>query len=362
MIMPDYKRNTLYNLSCSISKSLGLGIGKYDSKIELKKDKTILILLDGFGKNIVDRIGIKDHYEEFTSVFPSTTATALASLYTSMTPSEHGILGYTTYSRRYGIIHSLKYMLPEVSDPNLIKRISGKSMADMFGITSSIGKELRAKSKKSVFIVPTCIAGTEYSKAIYGTSNYLEYRSIYDAIYLLKTSLNSNPDFLSLYIPHIDNMAHRYGPYAEPTLDAGSDIYSKIKKVVENYTSEYNVIITADHGFVEVSDYILIDQDLKMINSLDAPPYGDARAIFMRSRNNMKFLEKKYKNFKVFDKSEILSSNLLGFENNDNVPDYIGVPLDNSVYLYRYKGGYTKHKGHHGSLLEDEMKIPVFIL
>ncbi len=99
---------------------------------------------------------------------------------------------------------------------------------------------------------------------------------------------------------------------------------------------------------------------------LESPPYGDARAVFMKSHQDLKKnLNDKFENFRIFDQDEIINNGLLGLKGEkptENSSEFIGVPLDNGVYVYRYKGNYSGHKGHHGALLKEEMEIPVINL
>ncbi|BDC18018.1 alkaline phosphatase family protein [Acidianus sp. HS-5] len=352
MIYPDYTRNNLYNVACSIENSL-IGDKESCSNITLS-DKIFLVLVDGMGYNILKSAteGIK--FDKIYTVFPSTTATALTTLMTAKKPAEHKILGYTTYVDKIGVINALKYTMPETSEVDLLKKALG-SMEDAFNL-KSIGKKAREKGKKSASILPKCIAGSEFTKTLY--TNVEEYRTLWDGIYKAKIFAEKGVNFITLYIPDVDLTAHRYGPYAEPTLRATKDIISMI---LRDIPKGYDVIITADHGFIQTDTAIMLDEDKGLVSYLDSPPFGDARAVFMKSRKDLRYMEEKYPNFKVFTLDEVKELGLLGEkgENLDIHADYLGVPTDRKVYVYRYKGGYAGHKGHHGAMLEEEMEIPL---
>ncbi len=352
MIYPDYTRNNLYNVACSIENSL-VGDKEECSSITLS-DKIFLVLVDGMGYNILKSAvdGIK--FEKINTVFPSTTATALTTLMTAKKPAEHKILGYTTYVDKVGVINVLKYTMPETSEADLLKKTLG-SMEDTFKL-KSIGKKAREKGKKSASLLPKCIAGSEFTKMLY--TNVEEYRTLWDGIYKAKIFAEKGVNFITLYIPDVDLTAHRYGPYAEPTLRATKDIISMITRDIPK---GYDVIITADHGFIQTNNAIMLDNDKDFVSSLDSPPFGDARAVFMRSRKDLKILEEKYSNFKVLTIDEVKELGLLGEKGEDIEvhADYLGIPTDRNVYVYRYKGSYAGHKGHHGAMLEEEMEIPL---
>jgi len=81
-----------------------------------RKRKVVLLLIDALGFKLLNFAKRKTHLEAFeeiekngilsilTSVFPSTTSTALPSIYTGSAPSEHGVLGYRFYAKEFGDI------------------------------------------------------------------------------------------------------------------------------------------------------------------------------------------------------------------------------------------------------------------
>ncbi len=368
LLFPNYEKGNLYNLSASIAEDLGVHRDNMipDKSINLDKGKVLLILVDGFGYNIMKAAGIPtDNVKKFSTIFPSTTSTALTSLNTISTPAEHGILGYTTYTKEYGVIQTLTYTLPEVSEPNIIKKISGLDMSTRFNV-KSIGRELRDNGKKTEAVVPESISGSSLTKMLYGISKPAEFKTFWDSVYLTKGALSRECTFVSLYLPFVDSLAHKYGPFAEPTLEAARYIYNTLVNTFSKYLNKYDIIITADHGFVEVSKTVFLDQHKDLLNMLESPPYGDARAVFMKSHQDLKKnLNDKFENFRIFDQDEIINNGLLGLKGEkptENSSEFIGVPLDNGVYVYRYKGNYSGHKGHHGALLKEEMEIPVINL
>ena len=104
----DYN-NSLTSLACSIEKYFDIipkhkTIPEIDNLLEEKKPENVILLLcDGLGSRIIDKILNKDDYlikmrkKEIFSVYPPTTATCLNSIKTGLNPSEHGWLGWTSY-------------------------------------------------------------------------------------------------------------------------------------------------------------------------------------------------------------------------------------------------------------------------
>ena len=104
----DYD-NSLTSLACSIEKYFDL-VPKHKTMLDVDKileekkpENVILLLCDGLGSRIIDKILNKDDYlikkrkKEIFSVYPPTTAACLTSIKTGLNPSEHGWLGWTQY-------------------------------------------------------------------------------------------------------------------------------------------------------------------------------------------------------------------------------------------------------------------------
>lgn len=362
-ILPDYYGENIYTLACTIAHHLGV---KRQCLKELNVslgNKIVLALFDGLGWNIFERTGIKMDAKKITSVFPSTTSTVLTTLFTALTPGEHGVLGYTTFVKRLGgIINTLRYTYPSIDERDSIK--DAIPFSTSFPYVKSYLKEVPG-DKKTVEIIPKGIENTEFTSATHGGAKESKtFVNFWDAFFQLSQTLQQDLyDFIYFYVPDVDTLAHKYGPYAEPTIQSARDLLTSIKIISEKY-KKYTFLITADHGHVPVSQNILWNNDVDLLNLLDVPPYGDSRAIFLRSRYDVKtYLLRKYDNLIVFSKGD--AEKLLGKINDyDLVPDYIVVPTDYKSYIFSFKQNdeYDKLKGHHGGLLPEEFEIPLVIL
>ena len=357
-VYPDYNKNSVYNLACGIADFLGIKKECKGNKISIPGKKLVLILLDGLGYNMLKDVGYKIE-NKITTVFPSTTSTVITTLFTAQLPSEHKILGYTTFSKKLGgVVNTLRYTYPPVEMRDSISQ--NIKFTSAFPNVKSYLTEV--KDKKTASVVPKGIENAEFTMATHGrVSATKTYSNYWDALYEFNNILNGNFDFVYFYVPDIDTLAHKYGPSSLPVKQAIKDIYEGVKQIA-SYYKDYTFIITSDHGHVEVSSYILLNSDNELLELLDLPPYGDSRALFFITRFELKtFLYHKYPDLKVFDKLDF--EKLVG---TDNIyADFIAVPIDNKVYIYSFKeemNDYAKLKGHHGGLSEDEMYVPLVVL
>ena len=104
---PDYAGGSLVNLIASIVAARG-GRALHSPLKNLRHEtlrearNLVLLVIDGLGDNYLMRRGAggalaRRRRASMTSVFPSTTASAITTSYTGCTPLEHGLTGWFTY-------------------------------------------------------------------------------------------------------------------------------------------------------------------------------------------------------------------------------------------------------------------------
>src|SRR5574339_398738 len=114
MLRPDYAGGGLANLIASIVEACG-GAPRHPPlgllpPGELRAARNLLLLLiDGLGDNYLRREGaggalLARRRGAITSVFPSTTASAITTTFTGWTPLEHGLTGWFTYFGEAGCV------------------------------------------------------------------------------------------------------------------------------------------------------------------------------------------------------------------------------------------------------------------
>ena len=101
-MQPDYSGGGLVNLMASIVEACGgRALHPTLKEFELGEPRNVVLLIvDGLGDNYLTRRGgelASRRRRAMTSVFPSTTASAITTSYTGCTPLEHGLTGWFTY-------------------------------------------------------------------------------------------------------------------------------------------------------------------------------------------------------------------------------------------------------------------------
>ncbi|BCU71577.1 alkaline phosphatase family protein [Stygiolobus caldivivus] len=292
------------------------------------KDRMSLILVDGLGWNIAQRLNTSVKPEKINSIFPSITVTVFATLLTAKRPGEHGILGWRIYDREEGRILNLMKVLKE----------------------QSVELDTFFSNTDSVFIMPEVATKSMMSKL-----KVIPYYTYWDGLYKYKLALeNKDSKFVFFYLPYVDAMSHLYGPFSSPTLETASEVMGSLEKITNVYRESYSILITSDHGHVQVDRSVNLREDEEFLREMEFPPYGDARSLMFKSKRPLASLSK-YGTLYEREKVE----ELVGGTN--NIPDYLLVPFDNVNVVYWKDDMEHKYKGSHGGLTKDEMEIPLFV-
>ncbi len=379
LVKPKYDGESIANIYGSITRSFNADTERLGLKKGLDpNEKVVLIILDAFGMSVYRAIrnddGVAEFFDgsdasEITSVFPSTTACAMLAFYAGLAPGESGVLGFTTYIKELGsIINMLNLSHPAQQQPipslyNSFERFISKK-------GRPIGTVLSEKGVKGYAIVPGSIFDTP-------TNNYhtmglekIKYYYPWDAVMNLREVLDTpGRAFATLYIPTVDTLSHHYGPLSNKTLFGARELIKALSAALKG-VKKATIIITADHGQVFSGINHVVDEEL--MSALELPPFGDARAVFMKTKDVdmvKAYFNEKLKGFKMFEKKDIINEKLLGAvvepEFEDRIGDLLAVPLIEESLVYSYNPeqdkDYLAFKGHHGGLTDQEMLVPLIV-
>jgi hypothetical protein len=177
-LLPDYRRYCLSNLPHTIFSLLGLD----DESRGLPKDalgatetsgteNVVLFLLDGLGYNewrkqketgFVGALSRRGNVRPITTVFPSTTAAALTTISTGLTPQEHGLPEWYVYMKEIGeVIVTLPFARAgEPGRDTLVGEMDPRALFD----GTTIFERLKAGGVESTSLTNRVLAHTAYSE------------------------------------------------------------------------------------------------------------------------------------------------------------------------------------------------------
>lgn len=395
LIKPQYDGHSIANIPETVAQILGAKFTRplRDERISgFKEAKNIvLLLLDGLGSKLIesasknyglpsfDRICENAVQSEITSVFPSTTSTAMSSLHTGLTPQEHGVIGYTMYLKDLGLIGQMLRFTPMLGGRSLFD--IGLDRQDFLG-ASTIHERLSEIGLNSTVYVPRYIMDSGLSQVTYRGALVEPQNSAADMLVRVRKNLEKTKDrsFHFAYHPSPDTLAHAHGPYSEEYAVELESIFGIVeselfRKIDPSVAKDTILIISGDHGAVLIERNSIVDlsNHPDLLSMLKLPPTGDSRASIMHVKNGQedhvrKYFDQNFKNlFEIQTSKSLLDRGYFGFgkvksQTPDRIGDLVAIPkshnaIDNSII----DPGHYSVPGRHGGLSGEEMKVPCVI-
>lgn len=347
------------------------GLEKY-----IKNKKHLLFILsDGMGSNLIDSLPYdsilkRNKKLDLKTVSPSTTGCVLSSVATAEYPCVHGMIGWYSYNREkniayYPVLYEERYTHKDLEEFGLME-------SDVYVYPSKMN-ELR---RKTCALFEEGIVDSKFSKYIM-KENRIGYKDIGDAFNkVIKLLENEEEDtFTYLYISNIDGQSHKYGIYSEEVKKVIGEIESNLNILKKRGIKDLEVIITADHGQINVENGDIIMDFSKYEKYFYALPGIDCgtATYYIKPGQEKEFVKSFEEDFKgemfLFKTEEYVENNVFGNEGiseymKSNMGEYIsfcakGKYLINSRDTSKYFG---KMKGCHSGFSKEELVIPLIIL
>lgn len=399
-IYPDYQGACFANIPTTILSLFGLKTYQfilpskpYRPKLKKSKpNKIVLFLIDGFGFVAWQKYGLKHKIfrlisqkglvSPITSVFPSTTASALTTIHSGLTPQQHGLFEWFVYMPEIDkTITTLSFSLPGEKEPDTLAK-KGVNPAILFHGTT-LYQILTRAGITAYTITPQNYTQSTYSKLTTKGAKTIGYREYSDLLTTLTAIQNDkNQSYSYVYLENLDSAAHHFGPGSKEYLQALKRIAGFLEKVVSNLDKKTLLIITADHGQTSVNpdETIFLNkingiEDFFAISPSGKPilPCGNPRDIFFHIKPNklnqaIKFLKNKLRGkAEIIKVDKAIDMGLFGLGKPskkfiDRAGNLLVLPNNHQTIWYEYPGTkLPRFLGHHGGLSKEEMLIPLAV-
>ncbi|MBR3132945.1 MAG: alkaline phosphatase family protein [Clostridia bacterium] len=380
LYLTDFTKPTIVDAVRAVYNLCGKNFPESPATKEIKKildvPKHILFILsDGMGSNLIDNLNDhsilkKNKIMDLQTVNPSTTGCAIPSIVTGEYPCTHGLIGWLSHNKKLKIDY-----LPVLFS----ERLTGKSLKEFNISEDEIYQSksvLNSLSRKSYALFPDYIVDSTFSSFILESNNRIPYLDIHDAFHQYKKQiLEKNEDFTYtyMYLPQIDSNEHKYGVYSSEVSNIINIIEDELEKICKN-TSDLEIILTADHGQIDVSESIRMNFD-KYSKYFYATPGIDAgtATYYVKSEYRNEFEQEFNKDYKdkmfLFKIEEIYENNVFGKE---EIGSYIKNNLG-EYFSFCKKGAYfinsieedeelNNLKGNHSGFSKDEIMSPFIVI
>nr|MDO8111691.1 alkaline phosphatase family protein [Candidatus Sigynarchaeota archaeon] len=384
MTLPEYEGNSIVNVMSSIANHFN-GKNPYPShakipaKLMQDVKNVVVIAIDGLGFNFFQRYFKDSALARYlagstTSVFPSTTAAAMTTIYTGVAPQNHGILAWFTYFKELGLIGIMPPMLTRGDRGLLIK---GAAQPSQLLQIKSMFVNINARG---YLLSPSEFLKKPYNLVVSEKGQQIGFGKFTDMLERVKNIVKNSPgkNLITGYWPGVDQLSHEKGTTSEETIHHATDIITELGNFLDSFVPgnpNTRIFITADHGLVDTTPnrIIQLDDHPDLKNTLTLPLCGEPRATFCYVRPRCtdafeRYIETNLSHACTLVKTEdAIAQSFFGkFEPHprlfDRAGDYILLMKENYV-LKDLLLGETRASliGHHGGTSEDEMLVPLFI-
>jgi predicted AlkP superfamily pyrophosphatase or phosphodiesterase len=356
-VLPDYENACLGNLVPALLES-GPDTPPWLPREVVEADQIVLLVLDGLGWEQLDA---RRHLAPtlsamtggpITTVAPSTTATALTSIVTGLSPGEHGVVGYRM-AVGDDVLNVLRWSVGnrDVRDKILPARV--QSAESFCGHRPAI--ITRAEFKNSGF-TRAHLEGTRFNG----------YRVTSTLVAETRRLLRENEPFVYGYYDGLDKVAHEYGlgEVYEAELVA---IDRLVADMIGLLPTGAALVVTADHGQVDVGDRIVRLHPTVLAETLRQSGEGRFRWLHARPGRAEALLEAATGHHAheawVVTRDQAIVEGWFGPKVTEAARSRLGdvalVARDDIAFLDPDDTGPYVLVGRHGSLTSAEMLVPL---
>lgn len=377
-LLPDYDGGSIVNLMSSIALALGgssihAPLRALPPQALAGARHVLLLVVDGLGHAfLTGRDGaLRRHlHAAITSVFPSTTASAIPTFLTGLAPQQHGLTGWHMYCREIGAIVAPLPFRARTGRHAL--RSAGVSPMSLFQLAPVFDR----LPLTCHVVSPQAIAHSDFNAALSGRAQRHGYETPEEMFGILTSLLRRDAprSYIYAYWPRLDSLAHEFGVASAAVADAFAALDAGFAELLK-VAGGSRVIVTADHGFVDTSpaDTIDLDDHPGLRETLVLPLCGEPRAAYAYVRPTCATRFKDYvrthlaDRVRLFNRAEILRRGWLGPGAPhpalaDRLGDYVLIPRGHAILRDWLMGEdrYT-HIGVHGGLSAAEMRVPLVV-
>ena len=351
-------------------------------------ENVVLLVVDGFGldqwNRLRDDLPLLDAFETagtvtaLTSTYPSETAAAITTLHTGLLPAEHGLLGWHQYLDSIDeSIQTLPFLLEDGTPVNDEYPLANPR--ELFAGEAIYG-DAEAAGIDTHVTQPEHIAGSASSVLTTAGAETHGYWNVADMALTVRDAVSEDGQtHVTAYVPNVDTISHvtgteaaRYDAQARMVTEAFRTGF--LDELDAETAEETAVLVTADHGHLNVDDGVAADLSVPQVQDCLArgeegdpiPPMGGPRNVQFHVRDGRveelrDYVESAANDDVVtFTESEYRERGLFGSNHAEpsetfdrRAPDLLAVHRDHVMWHEP-----DDKIGVHGGMTPEEMLVP----
>lgn len=382
---PDYSGQGLFNLAVSLGRVCGapsdarypelrLPGGEAASEVWQHYQTVVFFLMDGLGDAFLSANRAlapnlwRDRVAQISSVFPSTTATAITTLMTCQPAAAHGLLGWFVRDETSG---SIVAPLP--------MRERGSAFGPDEGVVRRLLRSapmLAAAHRRTHLVTLKELTRGAYSDFYAAGARVHAYSRLEQLPQSVSQAAreDSGPCYVYAYTPLLDRTAHDFGvdsAASRAVLQQLDVAYAAIRSSVP----EALVIVAADHGLIDnpVECQIDLAEHSDLLAMLRSPLSGERRAAYCHVKPEYvaefgRLIEERFGDALLsLPAAQAFACGLFGpcvadAETYSRAGDWVLLARANWT-IQDHVAGEKSHPmiGVHGGLSVDEMRVPLIL-
>ena len=318
----------------------------------------VVLLVDGLGaQNLADAAVLAPRLsggEVIHTVFPSTTPSGLGAFGTGLPPGVHGLVGASFLDPDTDAVVA---PLHWTNTPNPIA----------FQPHATVFEQLARRGVKVTSIGPAAYAESGLTTAVLRGSTYLAAATPDDRIEHVR-AVSASPGLTYVYWAELDRVGHVHGWRSDEWRAALVAVDEFVTQLRAAMPTEAGLVVTADHGMVDVERVVAIDDDA-MLNVGVRAVCGEPRARLVYAEEGAADdVQHRWRaalagHARVYGSAEFAQLyGELDPDIADRLPDLIAV-ADEGVVLAsdRVDRRVSRLIGQHGGTSERETAIPLIL-
>ena len=326
---------------------------------------TVILLVDGMGYQNVENVRELNSHSELilhdspiATSFPTTTPVALASLGTGLQSGAHGFVAATFELAEFRhILHPLKWV---DSPPPLAVQPD----PTWFENAQDLGVDV-------IRIGPAAHENSGLTNAVLRGGKYLAAETFEEVTTAILNAINiGQPQMIYAYHPKLDKLGHVHGVDSAEWRQELSTVLDGIARLHQELSTNTTLIVTADHGMVDVENRIWIEDTpslMRDVRIITGEPR--LRHVFAQGGNEKALMRQwqslaQYAN--IYSRDEFIATSLMGEVDDfvyERIGDVVAVAQGLNILASRtIDSRISSLIGHHGSDSAMERDIPLAVL
>lgn len=354
----------LHELTPALAASLGV-ITPRHAGANQSADHVVLVLVDGLGwlalnehRELVPHLCL-DNTSAWFADMPTTTPTGLGSIGTGLPVGEHGFVGASFF------LPETQEILAPLRWAEGVSPIMVQPEMTMFEYMARDG--IRVSS-----IGPPAYEESGLTRAALRGANYLSAISIEqygDALAMAQA--DTSRSFTYVYWPHLDRVGHGYGVKSAAWRSALIEVDALIATMMRVSLNDTQVVVTADHGMVDVTDADRIQiEQLRSFRGVDMVIAGEPRFRHIFVQGDKDGIAERLQQeighaCDVFTREDVLRERILGPLDPhmaERVGDIVCRSRDRWLLTSLVDQRVSALRGQHGSSTPEEQLIPAVFM